>query len=252
MRSRRSRERPADELQPTLRAALRVGADEFLFVQGVPPHAAVNETVELCKRVAGVHTAGLANAVLRKIAGAGEHRGLAFPLPCGTRTRTGSSTEWEEMLGEADAEAVMVAQNEPPELAVRLNGLRAAAVDLGVPVHGDPNLPEAIVIDGPFDVSASAELAAGLIWPQSRAAMLPARLLAPEPGMRCSTCAPRPGGRPASWRPSWATRESSCALSAMPAAPGPCMRPSTGSARRAPESSSPMRSGSPKAPSIAS
>ena len=92
-------------------------------------------------------------------------------------------TEWEEMLGEADAEAVMVAQNEPPELAVRLNGLRAAAVDLGVPVHGDPNLPEAIVIDGPFDVSASAELAAGVIWPQSRAAMLPARLLAPEPGI---------------------------------------------------------------------
>ena len=37
-----------------------------------PPRAAVNETVELCKRVAGVHTAGLANAVLRRIAGAGE------------------------------------------------------------------------------------------------------------------------------------------------------------------------------------
>ena len=54
--------RPAGELQPTLRAALRIGAYQLLFSEGVPAHAAVNETVELCKRVAGLHTAGLANA----------------------------------------------------------------------------------------------------------------------------------------------------------------------------------------------
>ena len=45
--------RPAAELQPTLRAALRVGAYQLFFAEGVPAHAAVNETVELCKRVPG-------------------------------------------------------------------------------------------------------------------------------------------------------------------------------------------------------
>ena len=187
--------RPADELQPTLRAALRLGAYQLLFAEGVPPHAAVNETVELCKRVAGLHTAGLANAVLRRIAGAGEDWVPGLPLPLRHSYPDWVTREWEEMLGPADAEAVMVAQNEPPELCVRVNGLRAGDVDLGVPVHGDPDLPEAIVIEGQFDVSSSSELAAGIIWPQSRAAMLPARLLAPEPGMRVLDLCAAPGGK---------------------------------------------------------
>jgi 16S rRNA (cytosine967-C5)-methyltransferase len=187
--------RPVGELQPTLRAALQIGAYQLLFAEGVPPHAAVNETVELCKRVAGLHTAGLANAVLRRIAGAGEGWVAGLPVALRHSYPDWIVREWEEMLGPAEAEAVMVAQNEPPELSVRVNRLRAGDVDLGVPVHGDPELPEALVIDGQFDVSASSELAAGIIWPQSRAAMLPAHLLAPEPGMRVLDLCAAPGGK---------------------------------------------------------
>jgi len=72
--------RPAGELQPTLRAALRIGAYQLLFSEGVPAHAAVNETVELCKRVAGLHTAGLANAVLRRISAAGPEWVAGLPV----------------------------------------------------------------------------------------------------------------------------------------------------------------------------
>ena len=187
--------RPAGELQPTLRAALRIGAYQLLFSEGVPAHAAVNETVELCKRVAGLHTAGLANAVLRRISAAGPEWVAGLPVAVRHSYPDWVAREWQEMLGAEDAEAVMAAQNEPPELSVRVNGLRTQSVDLGVSVHGDPDLPEAVVIDAPFDVSASEELAAGLIWPQSRAAMLPARLLAPEPGMRVLDLCAAPGGK---------------------------------------------------------
>jgi len=187
--------RPAGELQPTLRAALRIGAYQLLFSEGVPPHAAVNETVELCKRVAGLHTAGLANAVLRRISAAGPEWVAGLPVAVRHSYPDWVAREWQEMLGGEDAEAVMAAQNEPPELSVRVNGLRTQSVDLGVAVHGDPDIPEALVIDAPFDVSASEELAAGLIWPQSRAAMLPARLLAPEPGMRVLDLCAAPGGK---------------------------------------------------------
>jgi len=187
--------RPAGELQPTLRAALRIGAYQLLFSEGVPPHAAVNETVELCKRVAGLHTAGLANAVLRRISAAGPEWVAGLPVAVRQSYPDWVAREWQEMLGAEDAEAVMAAQNEPPELSVRVNGLRTQSVDLGVAVHGDPDIPEALVIDAPFDVSASEELAAGLIWPQSRAAMLPARLLAPEPGMRVLDLCAAPGGK---------------------------------------------------------
>ncbi|HEY7258971.1 MAG TPA: transcription antitermination factor NusB [Gaiellales bacterium] len=187
--------RPPAELQPTLRAALRIGAYQLLFAEGVPPHAAVNETVELCKHVAGLHTAGLANAVLRRIAAAGTDWVGELPVALRHSYPDWIVREWEAMLGPAEAEAVMVAQNEPPELSVRVNRLRAADVDLGVPVHRDPELPDALVIDAPFDVSASAELESGLIWPQSRAAMLPAQLLAPQPGMRVLDLCAAPGGK---------------------------------------------------------
>ncbi|HET7171044.1 MAG TPA: transcription antitermination factor NusB [Gaiellales bacterium] len=187
--------RPAGELQPTLRAALRIGAYQLLFSEGVPAHAAVNETVELCKRVAGLHTAGLANAVLRRISAAGPEWVAGLPVALRHSYPDWVAREWEEMLGAEDAEAVMAAQNEPPELSVRMNSLRARDVDLGVPAHRDPDLPEALVIDAPFDVAGSEELAAGLIWPQSRAAMLPARLLAPEPGMRVLDLCAAPGGK---------------------------------------------------------
>jgi 16S rRNA (cytosine967-C5)-methyltransferase len=187
--------RPPGALQPTLRAALRVGAYQLLFASGIPARAAVNETVELAKAVAGRHTAGLANAVLRRVGDAGP--GWVAGLPPALRHSYPDwvAEEWEAMLGAAEADALMAAQNEPPELSVRVNTLRSAPLDLGVPAHGDPELPEALVLDGPFDVAASRELAEGAIWPQSRGAMLPARLLAPEPGMRVLDLCSAPGGK---------------------------------------------------------
>jgi 16S rRNA (cytosine967-C5)-methyltransferase len=47
--------------------ALRLGAYQLLFLDRVPPHAAVNESVELVKQARKRSAAGMANAVLRKI-----------------------------------------------------------------------------------------------------------------------------------------------------------------------------------------
>jgi len=187
--------RPPDGLQPTLRAALRVGAYQLLFASGIPARAAVNETVELAKAVAGRHTAGLANAVLRRIADAGSDWVETLPPALRHSYPDWVAEEWTAMLGAGEADALMAAQNEPPELSIRVNTLRPEPLDLGVPAHGDPELPEALVLDGPFDVAASRELADGAIWPQSRGSMLAARLLAPEPGMRVLDLCSAPGGK---------------------------------------------------------
>lgn len=53
------------DLDPTVRAALRLGTYQLRFL-GTPPHAAVSATVEIVPRKAR----GLVNAVLRKVAGA--------------------------------------------------------------------------------------------------------------------------------------------------------------------------------------
>ena len=55
-------------LQPAVRAALLTGAAEILLLDGVPDHAAINETVERVRRNLHQGVAGLVNAVLRKVA----------------------------------------------------------------------------------------------------------------------------------------------------------------------------------------
>src|SRR5581483_3461182 len=59
-----------------VRVLLRLGAYQLMYLDRVPPRAAVNETVELCKERGLARAAGLANAVLRKLS-----RDPTIPLP---------------------------------------------------------------------------------------------------------------------------------------------------------------------------
>ena len=57
--------RPVDELDPPVRAAIRLGLYQLLFLDGIPPHAAVSETVGAVK----LHSQrSYLNGVLRRIA----------------------------------------------------------------------------------------------------------------------------------------------------------------------------------------
>lgn len=60
-------ERPLNSLQPALRIALRMGSHQ-LHAMRIPERAAVYETVNLVRVVAGHPPVALANAVLRKVA----------------------------------------------------------------------------------------------------------------------------------------------------------------------------------------
>ncbi len=58
------------KLDPEVLLALRMGAYQLMFLERVPAHASINESVELVKRARKRSAAGLVNAVLRKIAAA--------------------------------------------------------------------------------------------------------------------------------------------------------------------------------------
>ena len=60
--------RPDASLPIEASVAMRLGAFQLMFLERVPVHAALNESVELVKQSGAPHTAGLVNAVLRKIA----------------------------------------------------------------------------------------------------------------------------------------------------------------------------------------
>lgn len=59
--------RPFLELEPRLRGALLGGAAQLVLLDRVPPHAAIDETVEWAKRSIRPGAGGLVNAVLRRV-----------------------------------------------------------------------------------------------------------------------------------------------------------------------------------------
>ena len=103
----------------TRRCSPRCGSGVFqlAFLDRVPPHAAVGESVELAKADAP-RGAGLVNAVLRRAAreARAADRGAArrdarARRRSSTRTPTGSPQLWFDALGPEDARALMAADN---------------------------------------------------------------------------------------------------------------------------------------------
>jgi 16S rRNA (cytosine967-C5)-methyltransferase len=199
--------RPTSKLEPLVLAGLRLGLYQLAFLDRVPAHAAVGETVELVK-AGSAGGARLVNAVLRRAAGTAP--GLVAALPDATPAEAAlrhSHPEWIvrlwwEALGPEDARALLAADNEPAEGALRANTLRitpaALLAHLGAGAHaapGPPELPEGVVLDGAFDAFGDPGWARGLHMPQSRAAMAVGRLLGPRPGERVLDLCAAPGGK---------------------------------------------------------
>ena len=59
--------RPQPKLDQEVRIALRMGIYQLRYLERIPPHAAVTESVELVKRAHKLSAAGFVNAVLRKV-----------------------------------------------------------------------------------------------------------------------------------------------------------------------------------------
>ena len=197
-------ERPVEQLEPLVLAALRLGLYQLAYADRVPAHAAVGESVELVKRESP-GGAKLVNAVLRR--GAREVAQLIAALDDATPEQAALRHShprwiaelWWESLGPDAARALMAADNRPAEAVLRVNTLRADPAELAarLPVASSPapGLPEGLVLEGPFDAFASPEWERGSFMPQSRASMMVARLLAPRPGERVLDLCAAPGGK---------------------------------------------------------
>jgi len=177
-------------LDPPVRAALRLGAYQLAFVEGVPRYAAVNESVELVRRAGLERAVAFTNAVLRRLADG--IRAFLEELPETTPAQAGlkhsypdwiAETWWRD-LGAEDALALMRALNEPARLVVRLV---RGEID-GTP---DADVPGAWHVDR-VDPVAIAE---GRIWPQSVASQLVGLVVGARQGERTLDLCAAPGGK---------------------------------------------------------
>lgn len=193
-------------IEPGVRDVLRLGAYEIIASDGTPDFAAVDQAVTLARTLPGPRgrgpaRAGLVNAVLRRVSEQAPQRIAA--LGADDVALLHSFPDWiaaglVRSLGAPDAEAVMAAANTASESSIRWNTLRGPrdAVEVEVPAwHGDPLLPEAMVLEAPFALEDSAVWREGLAMAQSRASMIPARALMPRAGERVLDLCAAPGAK---------------------------------------------------------
>jgi 16S rRNA (cytosine967-C5)-methyltransferase len=119
--------RPTAALDPPVVAALRIAAYELAWSEA-PPHAIVNDAVQLVRGAGLHHAAGFTNAVARRLAEG--FPDLVASLPPGPLAESYPDwvyDVWVRDWGVDEALALMRAQNEPAELVVRSD------VPLGTP-----------------------------------------------------------------------------------------------------------------------
>jgi len=196
---------PLTELPARIRAILRSGCYQLLFFSRVPPRAAIHEAVELAKRYGHAGTAGLVNAVLRRIASAGER-----PLPPATDAAARLAVEeshpqwlvqrWIDRFGLSEAAAACAANNAPAPLYVRLNLLRGPREALvarlragGATVTPTP-LSEGVEVHEGF-AERERMASEGLLTVQDLGAMLVTHVLDPRPGETVIDACAAPGGK---------------------------------------------------------
>jgi 16S rRNA (cytosine967-C5)-methyltransferase len=190
------------ELDLAVRNVLRLGLYQLVYLDRVPQHAAVSESVELAKQHAP-RASGLVNAVLRR--GAREAPGIVKRLPQATPGQAAlkhSHPEWIaqlwwDELGPEAARELMAADNRPAEPVLRANTLRttreALAAALPVGSRPAPGLPEALILEGPFDAHGHDLYGEGHYVAQSRAAQAVAHIVGPAATV-LDLCA-APGGK---------------------------------------------------------
>jgi 16S rRNA (cytosine967-C5)-methyltransferase len=187
--------RAVDGVDPPVRAALRLGAYQVAYLDGVPARAAVNESVELVREARLEKAVGFANAVLRRVAEG--CRSLVEGLPertAGEAALKHSYPDWVAELwwrerGKEEALALMRALNEPPETVVRLNRRKPESAQVeGTP---DPDLPDALRVERVDE----AAIERGLVWPQSRGSQLAGLAVGAREGERTLDLCAAPGGK---------------------------------------------------------
>jgi 16S rRNA (cytosine967-C5)-methyltransferase len=192
--------RPNGRLDAEIRIALRLGAFQLFYLDRIPDHAAIGESVGLAKLAGHKFASGMVNAVLRKLAA--QPNSVAQPLENLSPIELALATahpawlveRWATHYGLETARAICLHGQQQPAHAIRLS---APEVETELTADGialEPGLlltAARLVLSG--DVAATASYMEGRTRIQEEGSQLIAELAGH--GVRILDCCAAPGGK---------------------------------------------------------
>ena len=198
-------DRQSEEITPDVRTLLRLGLYQLAYLDRVPDHAAVNETVDM----AGKRSRGFVNAILRAFLRSGKE----IPIPSKETDAVGYLSvkysfcpalcrKFIDTFSLERAEELFAAFGEQPDLTLRTNTLRISRADLIAALEGQgiKALPTKESGTGirVCDKSPVTELygfSEGLFFVQDEASQLCVKALDAQAGMRVMDACACPGSK---------------------------------------------------------
>jgi 16S rRNA (cytosine967-C5)-methyltransferase len=200
------------EQKPALQNLLRLGLYQIFWLDRIPDHAAVNETVELARQSGFASQSGFINAVLRGyLRESDATRALLNELKAGQPALGYSHPEWlvmrwQKRWGNESAVQLMEWNNTPPRTFARVNTLKADPAKLlaqwreeDVEYHFvqrdwlEENLAFELKSHPPLARLPSFQQ--GLFYVQDPSTLLSVRELNPQPGEVVLDLCATPGGK---------------------------------------------------------
>ncbi len=189
--------------------AMRIALYQIMFLDKIPPFAAVNESVEIIKRIKGVRSANVVNAVLRNIL---HHiNDIRYPKREDDLPRYFAVVyshpqwmvkRWLDQFGEEQTEALLQANNRRPPLTLRINTLQTSIKDFTtmlrerkVAFSVSPYEERSIIMQYLHNIRHSEAFGKGMFSVQDVSATLAARLAAPDRGALIYDLCAAPGGK---------------------------------------------------------
>lgn len=196
---------PLKKLNPKVYTVLLLGAYQCLFLEKVPDHAAINESVKLVKKNGAGFASGLTNAVLRKVSANGfclpsedadNYRSVKYSVP------EPLISLWEGAYGQEKTEGLLEYALGPQPLTIRVNTVRTTAEELkalladeGVKAEAHPCAENALVLSHAGDLSALESFRKGLFHVQDASSQLCCKNVDPQPGETVLDLCAAPGGK---------------------------------------------------------
>jgi len=198
------------KIEPRVLDIMRLSVYQLVFMDKIPPSAAVNEGVKLATKIANPRAIGFVNAVLRKVAQAAQSDNL--PEVTGNVIQRlsvkYSHPEWlirelQSVLDDDAIEAFLTLNNKPdsPALAqintllTNMDSVLAILDEDGIDATRHEWLDNCIEIRGARNIVRLNAFIRGFIYIQDAASRLAVMAAAPEPGYLVIDGCAAPGGK---------------------------------------------------------